>query len=53
MVGSAHVVLGTDSPFDMGEEHPVQHLDKVPGLTTQEREDVSWRTATKLFGEKL
>ena len=53
MVGSARVMLGTDSPFDMGEEHPVQHLDKVPGLTTQELEDVSWRTAAKLFGEEL
>jgi len=51
MVGSARVVLGTDSPFDMGEERPVQHLDAVPGLTDQEREDVSYRTAAALFGE--
>ncbi len=53
MVGSAHVVLGTDSPFDMGEEQPVQHLDAVPGLSSKEREDVSYRTALALFGEKL
>lgn len=51
MVGSEHVVIGTDSPFDMGEEQPVQHLDAVPGLSTKEREDVSYRTAATLFGE--
>lgn len=51
MVGSGRVVLGTDSPFDMGEERPVEHLDAVPGLTAKEREDVSHRTAARLFGE--
>lgn len=53
MVGSEHVVLGTDSPFDMGEERPIQHLEAVPGLTAKEREDVSYRTAARLFGEAL
>ncbi len=53
MVGSERVVLGTDSPFDMGEERPVQHLDAVPGLSEREREDVSFRTAEALFGEKF
>ena len=52
MVGSGRVVLGTDSPFDMGEERPVEHLDAVPGLTAREREDVSYRTACALFGEQ-
>jgi len=52
MVGSEHVVIGTDSPFDMGEEHPVEHLGAVPGLTAKELEDVSYRTAARLFGEK-
>jgi aminocarboxymuconate-semialdehyde decarboxylase len=51
MVGSQRVVIGTDAPFDMGEEHPLQHLDAVPGLTAEEREDVSYRTAAKLFGQ--
>ena len=53
MVGSEHVVLGTDSPFDMGEEHPLEHLDKVPRLTAKENEDVSYKTAARLFGEKF
>jgi aminocarboxymuconate-semialdehyde decarboxylase len=53
IVGSDHVVIGTDSPFDMGEEHPVQRLDAVPGLTEAEREDVCHRSAMNLFGGKL
>ena len=51
IVGSGRVTIGTDSLFDMGEEQPVQKLDAVPGLTAKEREDVSFRTAAKLFGE--
>jgi hypothetical protein len=45
------VVIGTDAPFDMGEEQPVERLDAVPGLTDKEREDVCYRSA--LFGEEL
>ena len=53
IVGSERVVIGTDSPFDMGEEKPVERLDAVPRLTRAEREDVCYRTAMKLFGGKL
>ncbi len=53
VVGSDHVVIGTDSPFDMGEEQPVQRLDAVPGITQAEREDVCYRSAMNLFGGKL
>lgn len=53
VVGSDHVVIGTDSPFDMGEEHPVERLDAVPGITQAEREDVCHRSAMTLFGGKL
>jgi aminocarboxymuconate-semialdehyde decarboxylase len=52
-VGSERVVLGTDSPFDMGEEQPVERLDAVPGLTAKEREDLSFRSALALFGGEL
>jgi aminocarboxymuconate-semialdehyde decarboxylase len=47
------VVLGTDSPFDMGEEQPVERLEAVPGLTQKEREDVCYRSALALFGGQL
>ncbi|MBI4195545.1 MAG: amidohydrolase [Betaproteobacteria bacterium] len=53
MVGSERVVIGTDSPFDMGEEQPVERLDAVPGLTQAEREDISYRTAMRLFDDEL
>ena len=52
-VGSERVVLGTDSPFDMGEEQPVERLEAVPRLTEKEREDVCYRTALELFGGEL
>ncbi|HEX2829308.1 MAG TPA: amidohydrolase family protein [Burkholderiales bacterium] len=52
-VGSERVVLGTDSPFDMGEEQPVERLEAVPGLTQKEREDVCYRSALALFGGRL
>ncbi len=52
-VGSDHVMIGTDSPFDMGEEHPAERLDAVPRLTQAEREDVCYRSALKMFGGEL
>ena len=53
VVGSERVVIGTDSPFDMGEEDPVGRLEAVPRLTQKEREDVSFRSALALFGGEL
>ncbi|HEY0338469.1 MAG TPA: amidohydrolase family protein, partial [Burkholderiales bacterium] len=53
MVGSERVVIGTDSPFDMGEEQPTERLNAVPRLTDKEREDVSYRSAIRLFGGEL
>lgn len=53
VVGSERVVLGTDSPFDMGEEHPVERLEAVPRLTQQEREDICYRSAMRLLGGEL
>lgn len=53
MVGSDRVVIGTDSPFDMGEEKPVEHLERVPQLTQKERENVCFRSALSLFDGSL
>ena len=53
MAGSERVVLGTDSPFDMGEEQPIERLEAVPRLTDKEREDVCHRSALALFGGAL
>lgn len=50
-VGADHCVLGTDSPYDMGDETPIANLDAVPRLTPQEREQICCRTAYTLLGE--
>jgi len=50
-VGADHCVLGTDSPFDMGDEAPVDNLDRVPRLTPAEREQICCATAMTLLGE--
>jgi aminocarboxymuconate-semialdehyde decarboxylase len=49
LVGADHVMLGTDSPYDMGEMDPVGMLDRVPGLTAEERKAILRGTANKLF----
>ena len=49
-VGADRVCLGTDAPYDMGEDHPVELLDKVPGLTPDEREQICCGTIATLGG---
>jgi len=51
LVGSDRVALGTDSPFDMGEDDPVARIGAIPGLAPRERDDVCGRTALRLLGE--
>ena len=50
LVGADHVMLGTDSPYDMGETDPVGMLEQVPGLTASEREAILRGTAKTLLG---
>ena len=52
-VGADRVTLGTDAPFDMGEEAPLAMLGKVKKLTAAEREQICHRTAMDLLGGKL
>jgi aminocarboxymuconate-semialdehyde decarboxylase len=51
LVGEDNIVLGTDAPFDMGDEAPVRNVESVPNLTDEEREAILSRTARKLLGE--
>jgi aminocarboxymuconate-semialdehyde decarboxylase len=44
------VVLGTDYPFDMGEERPVQVVEGVEGLSDQDRERIKRGNALRLLG---
>jgi aminocarboxymuconate-semialdehyde decarboxylase len=48
LVGADRVTIGTDAPFDMGDEAPPETLRAVKRLTTAEREQICWRTARSL-----
>ena len=48
--GADHVVIGTDYPYDMGEEDPLGLLNSVAGLTDEERQLITSTTAAWLLG---
>lgn len=52
-VGADRVVLGTDAPFDMGEEKPLQRLAELKGLKAAERERICSGNVMKLYGRGL
>ncbi len=47
--GAKRVLLGTDYPFDMGEENPVGLIGSVPRLKTAEKEMIMGGTAARLL----
>ncbi len=51
VVGAGHVCLGTDAPFDMGDETPLDSLAAVEGLSPAERDEIGARNALMLLGE--
>ncbi|HEY8069872.1 MAG TPA: amidohydrolase family protein [Burkholderiales bacterium] len=51
LVGSEQIVLGSDSPFDMGDEDPAGMLGSVPRLSGGERDNICGRNAMRLLGE--
>jgi aminocarboxymuconate-semialdehyde decarboxylase len=51
LVGAERIVVGSDAPFDMGDETPAATLAAVPGLTATEREQIARGTALSLLGE--
>jgi aminocarboxymuconate-semialdehyde decarboxylase len=50
MVGAGHVLLGTDYPFDMGEDDPVGLIGRTEGLSAEERDLVCGGNAARLLG---
>jgi len=46
--GAAQVLLGTDYPFDMGEEDPVGLINSVPRLPAAEKERIMGGNAARL-----
>jgi aminocarboxymuconate-semialdehyde decarboxylase len=49
-VGSDHVLLGTDYPFDMGEDDPVGLIARTRGLTRAAKEQIWGANAARLLG---
>lgn len=47
--GAKQILLGTDYPFDMGEEQPVKLIDSVTGLTSLDQQLIKGGNAMKLF----
>jgi aminocarboxymuconate-semialdehyde decarboxylase len=47
--GAAQVLLGTDYPFDMGEDDPVGLINSVPRLKPDEKQMIMGRTAARLL----
>ena len=47
--GAKHVLLGTDYPFDMGEDHPVKLIQDVGHISDSDRDLIKGGNALKLF----
>ncbi len=50
LYGSDHVLLGTDYPYDMGETDPIGLIERVEGLTDQDRDNIVGGNAVRLLG---
>lgn len=50
--GADHVVLGTDYPYDMGEDDPLGLIKSTKGLTKAQRDLISGGNAARLLGIK-
>ena len=49
LVGADRIVVGSDYNFDMGYEQPVEFVEKIPGLTEQERRLILRENAARLL----
>ena len=49
-MGIEHVLLGTDYPYDMGEDDPVGLIERTPGLSGDERDLLTGGNASQLLG---
>ncbi|MES2980382.1 MAG: amidohydrolase family protein [Pseudomonadota bacterium] len=50
--GASHVMMGSDYPFDMGDEDPVGLVQRAPGLTSEVQAQILGGNAMKLLGIK-
>ena len=47
--GAEQVLLGTDYPYDMGMEHPVDFIDGVTGLSKKEKQQIQGANAARVL----
>jgi len=50
LVGHDKVMMGTDSPYDMGENHPFKLIENVPSLSATQKTDILGGNAARLLG---
>ncbi len=48
--GADHVLLGTDYPYDMGDDDPLDLIGRTPGLTQDQIDLISGGNAARLLG---
>jgi aminocarboxymuconate-semialdehyde decarboxylase len=49
LVGTDHVLLGTDYPYDMGNHQPVETISALTGLSQAEKKKLMRDNAIALF----
>jgi aminocarboxymuconate-semialdehyde decarboxylase len=49
-MGADRLLVGTDYPFEMGDDDPVALVDSMPGIAPAERESILSGNARRLFG---
>jgi aminocarboxymuconate-semialdehyde decarboxylase len=47
--GADHVLLGTDYPYDMGMEHPVEFIGGTPGIAARDKNLIMGGNAARLL----
>ena len=52
-VGAGQVVLGTDYPFDMGIDNPLERLAAVPGLSQSDQTAITGANATASWASNM
>jgi aminocarboxymuconate-semialdehyde decarboxylase len=52
LVGSDHVLLGSDYPYDMGDPDPVETVSRLSGIEDEDRRKILRQNAVDLFGLK-
>jgi aminocarboxymuconate-semialdehyde decarboxylase len=49
-VGADHILMGTDYPYDMGEQDPIARVGRVKGVSERDVQQMSGLNAARLLG---